>query len=231
MIAYMEGKILKVTQDAILLLAGNIGYEILLPAFVMEKIAAQNIEPSESQICLYIYYYQTERQPKPILIGFNAEDEKEFFQSFISVDAIGPLKAVKAMERPISQIAAAIEQQNVDFLAGLKGIGKRTAQKIVATLHGKVSRFIAKSNTDLESYSSEPTKSSAYPSSYALDGLPDLNSSLSMQKIAQQVVDVLVEQLGYTGAIAKKMVSMAIDKKPSISTPEELFDAVLKGRH
>lgn len=232
MIAYMEGKILKMSQDAIILLCGHIGYEILLPVFVMEKLSAElssgdKISYVDHQISLYIYYYQTERQPKPILIGFYSEEEKDFFEIFISVDAIGPLKAVKAMDRPISSIAAAIEHQDIDFLATLKGIGKRTAQKIVASLHGKVAGFISESATnESKDYAVDSTLSAFSSTGYNLDssraGLP-----LQTQKIYQQVVDVLVDQLGYTGAIAKKMVSMAIEKNPSISTAEQLFDAVL----
>lgn len=221
MIAYIEGKVLKADQNGIILLAGNLGYEILLPAFVLEKLTDELLS---QPISLYIYYYQTERQPKPVLIGFDSEDEKEFFQSFISVDAIGPLKAVKAMEKPVSQIAMAIERQDIDFLASLRGIGKRTAQKIVAALHGKVSRFILEdADSELSSVSSE----SAGADQLLLSRSP---MPLAMKRNSQQVVDVLVEQLGYTAAIAKRMVSMAMEKNPSISTPEELFDVVLHGK-
>jgi hypothetical protein len=82
-IGYIEGKILKREEERVLLLANQVGYEILLPAFVMENIAANKVGDA---IALYIYYQQTERQPKPILIGFNLEAEKEFFQYFISVE-------------------------------------------------------------------------------------------------------------------------------------------------
>ncbi|MBF0228276.1 MAG: Holliday junction DNA helicase RuvA [Desulfamplus sp.] len=257
MIGYIEGKILKITQDGILLLAGHVGYEILLPVFVMEKIGKKTLSLSvvypsidnksddiekvafsatetsnSNQIALFIYYHQTDRQPKPILIGFNSEEEKDFFQAFISVDAIGPLKAVKAMEKPISEIAKAIEDQDIDFLSNLKGIGKRTAQKIVADLHGKLSRFIYESNNSSKLHSDNSTI--PVNLNYADNQFESLTlsgeNSLSMQQISQQVVDVLIEQLGYTSAIAKKMVTMAIQKKPSISTPEELFEAVLHGK-
>lgn len=224
MIAYMEGTILKSNQDGIILLVGQIGYEILLPVYVMEKVINKL---SDQLISLYIYYYQTERQPKPVLIGFNSEEEKDFFQVFISVDAIGPLKAVKAMERPISSIAMAIEQKDLDFLSELKGIGKRTAQKIVASLHGKVSRFIPES---LMVASSE--NSTSGPENSVLQTFMSHQEAIqpSMKKISQQVVDVLVEQLGYTAVIARKMVSVAIENNTSISTPEQLFDVVLHGK-
>ncbi|MBF0376847.1 MAG: Holliday junction DNA helicase RuvA [Desulfamplus sp.] len=259
MIGYIEGKILKMTQDGILLLAGHVGYEIILPVFVMEKIvknplnfsviypsidhksdnisniaspATETFNSTSNQIALFIYYHQTDRQPKPILIGFNSEEEKDFFQAFISVDAIGPLKAVKAMEKPISEIAKAIENQDIDFLSNLKGIGKRTAQKIVADLHGKLSRFISESNNYSKLYSDSSTipVNFDYADNQSAPLTLSGESSLSMQQIFQQVVDVLIEQLGYTSAIAKKMVNIAMQKKPSISTPEELFEAVLHGR-
>ncbi|MCK5486289.1 MAG: Holliday junction DNA helicase RuvA, partial [Desulfobacterales bacterium] len=88
MIGYIEGKILKIEDERLLVLANQVGYEILLPAFVMEKIVANKVG---DEIALYVYFQQTERQPKPVLIGFNLEAEKEFFQYFISVEDVGPL--------------------------------------------------------------------------------------------------------------------------------------------
>jgi holliday junction DNA helicase RuvA len=90
---------------------------------------------------LYIYYHVTERQPKPVLIGFATLADKAFFQLFISVAAIGPMKAVKALVRPVPEIAAAIEEKQVSVLSKLPGIGTRTAEKIIATLHGKARGF------------------------------------------------------------------------------------------
>ena len=111
---------------------------MLLPGIVIERMQDKSIG---DEISLYIYYHQTERQPKPVLIGFSLQAEKEFFQYFITVEAIGPLKAIKALTIPIAEIATAIETRDIHHLSGLKGIGKRTAEKIVATLQGKMERF------------------------------------------------------------------------------------------
>jgi len=115
MIGYLEGKILKFKSDGILLLAGSIGYEVLLNPQMVEKVMSQN--SNEAVVSLYIYYHQTERQPKPVLIGFETLEDKEFFQTFITVDAIGPMKAVKAMTRPVGEMAGAIEKKVVSFLS------------------------------------------------------------------------------------------------------------------
>ena len=210
MIGYMEGTILRIAEDGILLLTGGIGYEILLPLFVLEKIKKRS---PEETVSFFIYYNQTERQPRPVLIGFESEAEKAFFQLFISVDAIGPLKAVKAMDRSVSDIARAIEDRDEKFLATLKGIGRRTAQKIIAALHGKVTLFVDQG--------AEDGKEDAYQKSASPAG------ALSDQ-VVEQVVDVLVQQLGYAVPIARKMVRTAINEKPGIATPEELFDAVIR---
>ena len=56
MIGYIEGKLIKKEEDRILLLANQVGYEILLPAMVMESIRGNNVN---DEIALYIYYQQT----------------------------------------------------------------------------------------------------------------------------------------------------------------------------
>ena len=70
MIGYLEGKMLKKEDERILLLVNQVGYEVLLPAVVMETLNRKKVG---DEISLYIYYQQTDRQPKPVLIGFNLE--------------------------------------------------------------------------------------------------------------------------------------------------------------
>ena len=201
MIGYLEGKILKIEEDRILVLANQIGYEVLLPAIVMKSIQNKNVG---EEISLYIFYQQTERQPKPVLIGFNLEAEKEFFQRFISVEAIGPLKAVRALSIPVREIANAIEAGEINKLSQLKGIGRRTAQKIIATLEGKMGKFALIRPDDTVSAS------------------PDVDFS-------KQVLDVLINQLGHKAADARHMVDKALKRNQSISSAEDLFDEVYRG--
>jgi Holliday junction DNA helicase RuvA len=200
-IGYLEGKLLKIGEDRILLLANQVGYEVMLPAFVMETVRTQEIG---DQLSLYIFFQQTERQPKPVLIGFNLEAEKEFFQLFISVEDIGPLKAVKAMTMPVRDIARAIETKDLAKLRQLKGIGNRTAQKIVATLSGKMDKFALIRKTEM--------------AEIQLD-----------EDITSPVIDVLVSQLGHKISDARQMVAAALRRNTSLSTPEELFDEVYRG--
>ena len=203
MIGYLEGKLLQKEDDRILIFANQVGYEVLLPAFVMETFRSKAVD---DQVSLYIYYQQTERQPKPILIGFNLEVEKEFFQYFISVEAIGPLKAVKALSIPARDIARAIESKDVNTLKQLKGIGDRTARKIIATLEGKMDKFaLIRKSEKIE-----------YP---------------VVEDLSKKVLEVLIGQLGYRTKEAKQMITDAMKRNTAISTPEELFEEVYRGEN
>ena len=194
---------MKKEQDRILLLVNHVGYEILVPVVVMESLAPKEIG---DEVSLYIYFQQTERQPKPVLIGFNLEAEKEFFQYFISVEAIGPLKAVKALNIPIGEIAHAIESGDVKTLKQLSGIGARTAHKIVASLQGKMNKFAL-----IRHEKNEVTE--------PLD-----------EDFVQMVMDVLVGQLGYKTTDARQMIAQAMKRDAQIATAEQLFDEIYRGQ-
>ena len=200
MIGYLEGKLLKKEDDRILLLANQIGYEVLLPVFVMETFTAKKIG---GEVSLYIYHQQTDRQPKPILIGFNLEVEKEFFQHFISVEDIGTLKAIKALSIPVRELAREIEAKDINRLKRLKGIGDRTARKIIATLEGKMGKF-------------------------ALIRTSDKSEMPEVEDFSKKVLEVLVAQLGHRVSDAKQMIAEAMKRNSDIVSPEALFEEVYR---
>jgi holliday junction DNA helicase RuvA len=201
MIAYLEGRLLRKDDDRVILLANQVGYEVLLPTFVHQTLHDKS---AGDEIAFYIYFHQTERQPKPVLIGFNLEAEKEFFQHFITVEAIGPLKAARALSISVRDIARAIETNDLERLKQLKGIGLRSAQKIIATLQGKVGKFTLIRETQM----------------------PDQPEPADF---TQPVMDVLVGQLGHKPAEARHLIVMAQKRNSTITTPEALFEEVYRG--
>lgn len=210
MIGYLEGRIIRRESDSILLLAGHIGYDILMDPVSLSRAEADDLDGKT--LALYIYYHVTDRQPKPVLIGFLTPEDKEFFQVFITVSAIGPMKAIKALTKPVGEVARAIENRDTAFLSQLSGIGKRTAEKIIATLHGKVLNF-----ADMGSHS---------PGQPGEPGETKIEISVQKESISRQVGDVLVEQLGHSTTSARRMIQEAFEKNPSIRTPEDLFDEI-----
>jgi Holliday junction DNA helicase RuvA len=200
MIGYLEGTIIHRASDHILLLAGEVGYEVMLPAVVMA--ALREVRGGE-KVALYIYHHQTDRQPKPVLIGFRDLKEKAFFQKFISVADVGPLKAVKALSMPMEDVATAIEQLDVAKLIQLKGVGRRTAQKLVAALAGKMEAFASSS-------------------------LPSGDVDPAVQGFIGVVYDTLSGQLGHKPAEAKQLIREALARKPDIQSAEALVDEIYR---
>lgn len=205
MIRYIEGKLLKKEEDRVVVLANGVGYEILLPAIVRQTFGSKRSGEDGEVVKLFIYYHQTERQPKPLLIGFNFEPEKEFFEKFITVEGIGPPTAAKALIMPIPRIAKAIEERDARTVERLKGIGKRTADKIIATLQGKVGKF-------------------------AMMREDEILAEEEVVDFKKQVEEVLVKDLGHKLSEAQRLVKEAMQRNPGISTAEELFEEVYRGQ-
>jgi Holliday junction DNA helicase RuvA len=193
---------MKAEEGRIVVLAGGIGYEILLPEIVWQ--AFQQRKQSEDTVEFYISFHQTAQQPKPLLIGFTSEIELEFFELLIQVKDIGPVMASRALTLPVPVIARAIEDRDIENIIRLKGIGKRKADMIVSELHGKVGKYALMRETERE----------------VVRRTDDLS---------KQVVDVLVKQLGHNKAEASKMVADVLKRKPDAATPEELFEEVYRG--
>lgn len=202
MISYLEGKIKKIYDDRIVLYVGGVGYDIAIPAYVMSEIK-RTVQVGD-ELGLHISFNQTERQPKPVLVGFRNELDREFFELFISVEDIGPTAAIKALIKPIQQIACSIEKKDIKALKELKGIGERKAEKIVATLKGKVAKYALMQEVEL-------------PVHVTID-------------FKKEVENVLVNQLGHKVTEARKMIDEALERNPGITSSEELFEEVYRGQ-
>ena len=139
MISFLNGEILKFLSDPkrIVLLVNGIGYEIYIPEY-LNNYFVENKVTIGSNLDLEIYYHVTERQPKPLLVGFISYSDKEFFEQLIQVEGIGPVKAANSLVFPINIIINAIETEDNSLLEQMPGIGSRAAQKIIASLNGKL---------------------------------------------------------------------------------------------
>ena len=202
MISYLDGTLKKIYSDRVTIGVGGVGYEVLIPAYVMNEI--RRTSKAEDPIKLYISFNQTERQPKPVLVGFRAELDKEFFELFITVEDIGPSLAIRALTQPVREIARYIEEKSVKDLKQLKGIGERKAEKIVAALKGKAAKFALIPQVELPPETPEDFKN--------------------------EVENVLVVQLGHKLGEARRMIEEAMKRQPTISSSEELFEEVYRGQ-
>ncbi len=139
MITFLSGTVRTLSRDPAraVVVAGGVGYEVVLPVFVYQELTAEGIgEGDEAQF--EIYYHVTDRQPRPMLVGFRNTHERRFFEQLLEVEGIGPNRAAAALVFPPAVIARAIEKEDLALLQRLPGVGARGAQKMVATLRGKV---------------------------------------------------------------------------------------------
>src|SRR5258708_13754188 len=83
------------------------------------------------------------------MIGFMSDAEREFFDSICSVDGVGVKKALRAMVRPVRDVAIAIEEQDIKQLSALPGIGAALAERIIANLRRKMAKFALMIERDL----------------------------------------------------------------------------------
>jgi len=122
----------------------------------------------------------------PRLVGFQTLPERQFFDLFCSVDGVGVKKALRAMVRPVKELAVMIEEQDAKGLSALPGIGPATSERIIAKLRRKMARFaliVAKDSLGGDESAPSPVVSETF------DALVALGHS---ESDARQLIDDLV---------------------------------------
>src|SRR5437588_862636 len=141
MITRITGVLNRVLDEEVRLQVGPLEYQVLVPDFVRRQVQ----ERTGCEITLHTNEYidgnPMQGRTVPRLIGFMTEAELEFFELFCTVDKVGVRKAIKALVRPIKDIADAIQRQDAKWLTALPGVGAATAEQIVATLRRKITKF------------------------------------------------------------------------------------------
>jgi Holliday junction DNA helicase RuvA len=141
MITKITGTLNRVLDEEARLQVGPFEYQVLIPEFVRRQVQTR----AGAEVTFHILeYYEGGANTNRIIprrIGFLSESELDFFELFCTVDKIGAKKALKAMGRPIKEMADAIQRQDAKWLTTMPGIGKQTAEQIIATLKNKVTRF------------------------------------------------------------------------------------------
>ncbi len=141
MITRITGVLTRVLDDEVRLQLGGLEYAVLVAEFVRRVV--QTKVGQELTLHTNHFFDGNPMQGKvvPRLLGFQNETDLDFFDLFCTVDKIGTRKALKALVRPVREVADAIQRQDVKWLTTLPGVGGPTAEKIIATLKKKVARF------------------------------------------------------------------------------------------
>ena len=141
MITRITGKLVRLTEDAARIEAGALEYEVFIPEFVRRQLQASLGSEVSLKTIEYIEGNTQGGRLVPRMIGFLADVELEFFEMVCSVDGMGVKKTLRAMVRPVREVAEAIEEQNLKELSLLPGIGPAMSERIVAKLRRKMAKF------------------------------------------------------------------------------------------
>lgn len=141
MITRITGKLIRLGEDMAHVEVGAFEYELFIPEFVRRQLQSSIGADVSLKTIHYIEGNPQGSRLTPRLIGFLSEAEIEFFDLVCSVDGMGVKKTLRAMVRPVREVAEAIEEQNVKELSLLPGIGPAMSERIVAKLRRKMAKF------------------------------------------------------------------------------------------
>ena len=136
MIAQVSGRLAAKQADRVMIhTAGGIGYEIVVPLGVMERLPAVGESVSLATELVV-------RDDGWSLYGFQDEAERRFFQRLIGVTGVGPKIAIALMSAlGVERGARAVKERNIGLLASVSGIGKKTAERLALELADKLGEF------------------------------------------------------------------------------------------
>lgn len=202
MISRITGRVTEKGSNYLVIDLGGLSYEVFIPACVMSGLDTSLSPDGKISLLTYHYYQVDQAKNIPILIGFLNKVEKDFFEIFITVSGIGPRAALKALNKPISLIAKAIDEGDLVSLKSLPGIGEQRAKEIVAKLQNKVGKFGLMQDYILE-------------------------EKAAAKDISEEALDVLL-QLEYKRNEALGMIKKVLKINSQVNTTEELLNLVYK---
>lgn len=195
MYAYIEGKLTLKEAAHVIIDVNGIGYEI--------KISLNTYSAIKNAVSCKLHTYLHVKEDAHTLFGFFTEEEKELFLYLISISGVGPGTALMVLSSlPADELRAAITGEDVKAIQSVKGIGAKTAQRIILELKDKIIKSEYVSKTDI------------FP-------------SRGYNTIQQEALSALTT-LGISKAVAEKTVSSIIKKSGADISLEEVIKQALK---
>lgn len=181
MIGFLKGKIISLKPTKIILDVNGVGYLVFISITTFEKIS------SLAEVSLFIHTHVKEDSLS--LFGFFSESEKEMFELLISISGIGPKSAQTILSGiSVDELKEAIEFANIGRLIAIPGIGRKTAERLLIELRGKV------------------------------EGISSLGSeSIGQKSSVKSEATAALTTLGYNFKIAEKVIRDISTENPEIS--------------
>ena len=195
MISYIRGVLAEKDPTRAVIEAGGVGYELLVPLSTYEKLPRAGSE-------VKLLAYHCVREDDEILFGFATDDEKAMFAKLTSVSGVGPKIALAILSgSSIAELSMSIAGGDAKRISAIKGVGKKTAEKICVELKDKVSEFAFSGRGDADA-----------PAPIAKDAVAALRA------------------LGFNEETSSRMVADVLAKNADVESVETIIKAALAGR-
>ena len=199
MIAYLNGRLDSKTPATAVVECGGVGYRCLIPLSTYDRLPATG-ENVKLLTCLVV------REDAQTLYGFATEDEQQTFELVTSVSGVGPKLALAILSGlTVGDLQLAIAEGNAKRLAAVKGIGKKTAERIVVELKDKVN----------------PIEALAHGKAAAGDAAKGAVLRDAM---------LALTALGFSEDTARQQVQRVLEADPAVADTETLIRRALAGK-
>lgn len=199
MIAFLEGQIVEKSVDSMLLLTNGVGYQLFYDPAMISRFPAVG-----ETVRVYTYLYVREDNLK--LFALPSPDDRHLFELLLSVSGVGP-KLAQAVTAQLSsdQFALSVLNGDVKTLTGVKGLGKKGAERIILELKDKLKKESAGLSTDSMS--------------------PDSFTNSAPDRMAEEAVAALVV-LGYSQKDARAAVQRCLLQNQNLDSPMETAEII-----
>lgn len=196
MIAYIRGTLAEKAFDRVVVEAAGVGYELLVSLSTHGKLPREGEE-------VKLFAWHCVREDDELLFGFASRDEREMFLKLTTVSGVGPKMALAILSgTSIGELALAIAGGNFKLISSIKGVGKKTAEKICVELKDKVN---------------------------AIEALAAGSKSSRSGTVSPIVRDAILalSSLGFGEEVSNKMVADVIAANPDVGNVETIIRAAL----
>lgn len=207
MIVTITGKLSHVGETSVTIQSAPFEYEVLVADYTRRQLQSHTGQETRLHTIDYIEGNPQGGRMTPRLIGFLTEPERQFFDLFCSVDGVGVKKALRAMVRPVREMAVMIEEQDAKSLSALPGIGPATSERVIAKLRRKMPRFALMVQRD--------------DASDVVEG---------GSEVVRETFDALVT-LGHSETDARKLIDDALSSGKKFKDTESLLTAIYQRSH
>ena len=205
MIKRVSGVLERVEPTGVELAMGHAVHEVLVPELVRRGLQAKLGQTITLHTLEFLEGNPTRGNMVPRLVGFLTEVEREFFELICEVDGVGVRKALRAIVRPVGEIATAIEEQDAAMLSTLPGIGAATAERMIAKLRRRMPKF-------------------------ALLVAREAPDQAGPADVLAETFDVL-RSLGHSDTEARRLVDGLRDLKKKYKDVQEALEAIYRQMH